>query len=66
MLFRIYIVVASWAWRGRLLGRVIKETSFCLAEKDRLFLSGKASFLQLLGPFQVLLMLFKNAAVFPN
>jgi len=37
MLFRIYIVAASWAWRWRLLGRVIKETSFCLAEKDRLF-----------------------------
>jgi hypothetical protein len=27
---------------------VIKETSFCLAEKDRLFLPEKASFLQLL------------------
>jgi hypothetical protein len=45
---------------------VIKETSFCLAEKDRLFLPEKASFLQLLGPFQVPLMLFKNPAVFPN
>jgi hypothetical protein len=45
---------------------VIKETSFCLAEKDRLFLPGKVSSLQLFGPFQVLLMLFKNAAVFPN
>jgi hypothetical protein len=45
---------------------VIKETSFCLAEKDRLFLPGKASFLQLFGPFQVPLMLFKNPAVFPN
>lgn len=66
MLFRIYIVAASWAWRWHLLGRVIKETSFCLAEKDRLFLPGKVSSLQLFGPFQVLLMLFKNAAVFPN
>jgi hypothetical protein len=45
---------------------MIKETSFCLAEKDRLFLPGKVSSLQLSVPFQVLLMLFKNAAVFPN
>jgi hypothetical protein len=64
MLFRIYIVAASWAWRWRLLGRVIKETSFCLAEKDRLFLPGKASFLQLLGLFQVLLMLLKMRLFF--
>jgi hypothetical protein len=52
----------SESWH--LLGCVIKETSFCLAEKDRLFLPGKVSSLQLFGPFQVLLMLLKMRLFF--
>ncbi len=55
MLFRIYIVVASWAWRGRLLGRVIKETSFCL---------GKPHFYNYLGHFKCCLCFLKMRLFF--
>jgi hypothetical protein len=45
---------------------VIKETSFCLAEKDRLFFAWESLIFTIIWAISSAAYAFKNAAVSPN